>query len=138
MTLQPANLVYAVLTVFVTVGLVMVIRKFGKLQASFVGPDLNLLTYGFLWDTTAKALRGAEYWPRFEPLVLDINRATTLFVIALLNLIVLGANMKLAHRAEQMKPGPVKKWLLQPLITALGVFSLVVFLLIQGAWEANR
>lgn len=138
MTLDPANLFYAVLTVLVTVAFVIVVRVFGKLPVSLVGPDLNLLTYGFLWDAAEKALRGAEYWPRFTPLAWNINRGTTLFVIAAFNFIALGANMKLAQRVEKAKANFAINWLLRPLVTALGVFSLLLFLWIQAAWEANR
>jgi hypothetical protein len=138
MILQPENLFYAALTAFVTVFFLVVVRIFGKLPVPFVGPDLNLLTYGFLWDTTVKALRGAEYWPRFQPLAWNLNRGTTLFVIATFNLLALAANMKLAHRVEKLPEGFTRKWLLRPLITALGVLSLIVFLWIQAAWEVNK
>ena len=135
--LDPQNLIYAALTVVVTVVFVIVVRVFGNLPVSLVGPDLNLLTYGFLWETSAKALRGAEYWPRFEPLFWNINRPTTLFAIAFLNLILLGANLKLAYRVESMKSTTQRKWLWKPIVNALGVLSLILFLLIHAAWEAN-
>jgi len=135
MPLQPANLFYGALTAFVSVVLVMLIRKFGKLPISLIGPDLNLLTYGFLWDTAVKALRNVEYWPRFQPLMWNINRPTTLLVIALLNFILLGFNMKLAHKVENMAKGPLRNWLLRPCVTAVGVFSLIAFLWIQASWE---
>jgi len=136
-SVQLDNLFYAVLTVFVTVVFVTALRVFGKLPVSLIGPDLNLLTYGFLWDTASKALRGAEYWPRFVPLAWNVNRPTTLFVISAVNLLALGSNMKLAHLVEGMKKGGLKDWVLRPLVTMLGVFSLFVFLLIQSSWEAS-
>jgi len=128
-------MVYPVLTVFVTVVFVIIVRRFGELPVSFVGPDLNLLTYGFLWDTAVKALRGDRYWPGFKPLAWNVNKGTTLFVIAAFNLIVLAANMKLADRVEAAKAGRLRKWVLRPLVFVLGVFSLIVFLSVQAAWE---
>jgi hypothetical protein len=135
MTFDFQNVFYAGLTVFVTVIFINIIRTFGKLPVSFVGPDLNLLTYGFLFDTTLKALRGTVYWPHFHSLLGEINRPTTLFVISLINLLALGFNMKLAHQAEKMANSRVKTWAMKPLITAIGVFSLVIFLFAQAAWE---
>ena len=135
--LERLNLVYAVLTVLVTVVFVIFVRVFGKLPTSLVGPDLNLLTYGFLWDTTAKALRGVEYWPRFNPLLWRVNKATTLFAIAFVNLIVLGGNLKFAHSVEKMEKGRLRTWVFCPLVNAFGVFSLILFLWIQAAWEAS-
>src|SRR5262245_57369627 len=135
--LDPQNLIYAALTVVVTVVFVIVVRVFGNLPVSLVGPDLNLLTYGFLWETSTKALRGVEYWPRFAPLFWNINRPTTLFALAFLNLLLLGANLKLAYRVESMKDTTQRKWLWKPIVNALGVFSLILFLLIHAAWEAN-
>jgi len=128
-------MVYPILTVFVTVVFVIIVRRFGELPVSFVGPDLNLLTYGFLWDTAVKALRGDQYWPGFKPLAWNVNKGTTLFVIAAFNLIVLAANMKLADRVEAAKAGRLRKWVLRPLVFVLGVFSLIVFLSVQAAWE---
>jgi hypothetical protein len=134
-SLQIQNLFYAMLTVFVTVVLVTLVRVFGKLPVSLVGPDLNLLTYGFLWDTGAKALRGVTYWPQFKPLIFEINKPTTLFVLALLNLLLLGANLKFAHLVENTPKSARRTWLYSPLVNALGVFSLILFLWIQAMWE---
>ncbi|ETW93065.1 MAG: hypothetical protein ETSY1_40860 [Candidatus Entotheonella factor] len=129
------NVFYALLTVFITVLCVIVIRVFGNLPISLLGPDLNLLTYGFLWDTSSKALRGVDYWPRFVPVIPNINASTTLFVIVVFNLLLLGVNLKLAHHAPDFTDGQ-QKWLIRPLTNTIGILSLIIFLLIQGMWES--
>ncbi|MEP6669104.1 MAG: hypothetical protein ABJF10_08130 [Chthoniobacter sp.] len=138
MDIDIPSLTYAILTVFVTVWLVVLVRVFGKLPVSLVGPDLNLLTYGFLWDTAMKALKEQPYWPSFEPLLLGINKPTTLFTIALLNFILLAANFKIAYRVEKMTDGVLKTWIGKPSVTTLGVFSLIVFLWAQAKWEPEK
>jgi hypothetical membrane protein len=146
MTPQPDNLFYAIITVVITVFFVQLIRKFGNVPSGLVGPELNLLAYGFLWDTTVKALRGVEYWPRFEQFVwsfgngtaLHVNKGTTLFIMSFLNLVVMGANLKLSNYAEESIKTKPKGWrtrLLKCSVTSLGTFSMFLFLFVQSIWE---
>lgn len=132
------ELFYAALSAFVIVGLITLMRMFGNLPLSLFGPDLNLLTYGFLWDISIKAVRGIDYWPRFDPSVWPLNKGTTLLVIALLNVILLAWNLKLSRKVETIyeKSGRSKytEWLLKPFVIALGIVSLVLFLLLQSMW----
>jgi hypothetical protein len=136
MTFNVEHLTYPILTVCVTVVLIIVIRKYGKLPVSSMGPDLNFLTYGFLWDTTVKGFKGENYWPYFHPLIGHINKPTTLFIIAVFNLMILGSNMKLAFKTENMTDGWRKKWVAKPLVSAAGCVSLIIFLWVQATWEA--
>lgn len=137
-SIDMVDLFYAGLSAFVTVGLIILMRMFGKLPLSLFGPDLNLLTYGFLWDTSIKAIRGIDYWPNFDPSVWPINKGTTLLVVALVNLILLAWNFKLSHKvaATYQKSGrsAYTEWILKPFVIALGMTSLILFLLLQSMW----
>lgn len=137
------DLFYAGLAVFFSVFAVALIRYFGNLPVGRVGTDLNLLTYGFLWDTALKALRPLEYWPRFQQDLWPINKGTTLLVIATCNLILMGFNMKLADRID-IRKAKAKATLtfteriglfgLQVVSLTLGLTSLLAFLMISSIW----
>jgi hypothetical protein len=43
------------LTVIITVEAVAGLRIYGNLPVGNIAPDLNLLTFGFLWDTVQAA-----------------------------------------------------------------------------------
>ncbi len=133
------ELFYASMTAVVTVLLVIGLRVFGKLPVSSFGPDFNLLTYGFLWDTTINAVKGNQYWDRFDPTVWPINKPTTLLVIAIFNLVLLAGNMKLANKVEEIYKQKGRtaytEWFLKPVAIALGITSLIAFLFIQSVWS---
>jgi hypothetical protein len=135
---QWLDLFYAALTVVVTVFLIIGARVFGNLPVSSPGLDFNLLTYGFLWDTAIRAIRNIDYWPRFDQKHWPINKASTLVVIALLNLIFLAWNMKLTNHIEKQS-GNARNRLyvtlfLKPFSLALGLVALIAFLLINSLW----
>ena len=129
------NLFYAVLTVSVVVGLVAAARAFGKLKPTRLGPDLNLLTYGFLWDITLKAVRGREYWPNFHADQWPINKATTLLVIALINVVFTAWNMKLDESISAKGFAGLKLFLTRVFSLAIGITSLLMFLGISSILE---
>lgn len=132
------SIFFSGLTVIVTVLLIALLRAFGKLPLSLMGPDFNLLTYGFLWDTSLKALRGQDFWPRFTPIYEWMNASVVLFMIVLLNLFFLGINLKLADVTERMEGKWKKNLLMKPLVLMLGVCSLIFFFFCQAAWEAEK
>lgn len=138
-TVNYIDFFYALMAVFVTVILIILARAFGNLPVSSPGLDFNLLTYGFLWDTTFRAVRGVEYWSRFDPNTWPLNKPTTLLTVALVNLILLAWNMKLAHKIEQYATNSNTKrfyveWILRPFSLAIGITSLVAFLFMNTAW----
>ena len=132
------DLFYSMLTAIVTVVLVIGLRVFGNLPVGIFGPDLNLLTYGFLWDVGIKAMRNVEYWPRFDPTGWPLNKPTTLITISLINLILMGWNMKLADNVATRNRNGEKTWytegILKPFIIAIGITSLIVFLYVNSVW----
>jgi hypothetical protein len=129
------KLFYAVLTVAVVVVLVTAARAFGKLKPTRLGPDLNLLTYGFLWDTTLKAVQNKEYWPNFQAAQWPVNKATTLLVIALVNVVFTAWNMKLDESISAPGVTGFKLFMRRTLSLAVGITSLVMFLGISSILE---
>jgi hypothetical protein len=129
------NLFYAVLTVLGIVGLVAAARAFGKLKPTRLGPDLNLLTYGFLWDISLKALRGGDYWSKFHADQWPINKPTTLFVIALVNVLFTAWNMKLDESIGAKGAAGFKLFMTRVLSLTLGTTSLLMFLAVSSILE---
>jgi hypothetical protein len=137
-TFNAGDLAYAIITVFISVIVILAIRRFGNLPVALFGVDLNLLTYGYLWDTTAKALKGAEYWPRWSGTLFQLNKATVLFVICLLNLFLLAWNMKILDKIEVNSRAKTSahytNWILRPVAIAFGLTSLIAFILFNSVW----
>lgn len=137
-TFEAGDLVYAVLTVFITVVIILAIRRFGNLPVALFGVDLNLLTYGYLWDTAQKALRGTSYWPRWNGPLLEMNKPTVLFLICLLNLFLLAWNMKILDKIERYTKAKIHlgytNWVLRPVAIGFGLTSLVAFIVFNAMW----
>jgi hypothetical protein len=137
-TFDAGDLVYAVITVFISVVVILAIRRFGNLPIALFGVDLNLLTYGYLWDTATKALRGTSYWPRWNGTLLQMNKPTVLLLICLLNLFLLAWNMKILDNIERYTEAKIHlgytNWVLRPVAIAFGLTSLVAFIFFNSMW----
>jgi hypothetical protein len=133
---RTGDFAYAVITVVISVVVILAMRRFGNLPIALFGVDLNLLTYGYLWDTAGKALKGAEYWPRWNRALLELNKPTVLFLICLMNLFLLAWNMKLLDKIERSINTNVlyTNLALKPFSIALGLTSLVAFLFFNSVW----
>ncbi len=132
---QKLNLGFAFATVLVTVVLIILIKVFGKLKTGLIGPELNLLTYGALWDTISTAAKGQDYWIHISP---DFTAFKSLFLIliALCNTILMAWNFKLANRieTEYFYKKSRKNWL-KIWSTFLGLIGLMNFLILKTFWE---
>lgn len=125
---------YSILIVLVTIVVVLLIKIFGNIPASTIGTDLNILTYGFLWDTVIKSVRGKEYWINFEPsLVFELNKATILLVICLVNTILMAWNFKICHKAS-IDHSLKTRLILKPISLVIGMISLFFFLFCRVVW----
>ena len=135
-TFDAADCGYALLSVFITVVVILLIRLYGKLPVTLFGVDLNLLSYGYLWETCLKAIRGHSYWPRLTSP--SINKPLLLFVICLLNVLLLAWNMKILHNIETNVGTGTKirytNWFLRPVAIAFGFTGLVAFILFNSMW----
>jgi hypothetical protein len=126
--------------------LVVLIKVFGNINCNIVsiGTDFNLLTYGFLWDTSATALRGETYWPRFpsDPSFTKF-KPIILLAIFIANFLFMALNLKLVDIVQARTQNPtiptssrvITKWLLSPAAIALGFVSLSFYILINSAWN---
>lgn len=138
------ELIFSISTVFVTVILLIMVKTFGNIPISSVGigTDLNLLTYGFLWDTCTKALRDQPFWPRLSLEQSFFSKQFVLLIVFTVNFMIMAGNFKLEHQIEKRlkEPAPsqrkirVTNWLLKPFSVASGVFSLILFLFLTSMW----
>ena len=137
-TFETGDLVNAVITVFITVVVILAMRRFGNLPVALFGVDLNLLTYGYLWDTASKALRGTPYWPRWNGPLLEMNKPTVLLLICLLNFFLLAWNMKILHKIERYTAAKTHlgytNWLWKPVAIGFGLTSLIAFIFFNAMW----
>jgi hypothetical protein len=122
---------FSVLVILVTVIIIILAKKFGRIKNGAWGPELNLLTYGFLWETIISAMRGEPYWmgfsmdAKFKPLLLAF--------IMIGNSFLLAWNLKLDDKIPTQK-GMWATWL-KFSRGFLGTCSLLIFLAIDTYWE---
>ena len=140
--INPEEFFYSFLTVFITVILITIVKVFGgiSINGTAIGTDLNLVTYGFIWDICTKALRGHDFWPRFSVNLTFLNKPVILLLIFVGNFLIMALNLKLEDIVNQrqntgVQPAWVTQMLLKPSVIALGVFSLIIFLLLNSAWS---
>ncbi len=124
---QIFELAAASLTVIVTIILVIFLKVYGNLPVGNIGPELNLLTYGFLWDTVLKAVTGS-YWKHF-PQDIENLKPLVLIGVVLLNVVLMAINFKLAYRLEE---GTIEnRGLTRFGVFFLGIVSLMIFLVLK-------
>jgi hypothetical protein len=118
--------------IIAAIGLIILIKKFGKVPIGHVGPDMNLLTYGFLWDTIFAALQGEHYFSRIEP-AFNGERGLILAAIAIGNLILLAWNFQVVQEIESARKINQRAKLggKRFLSLFLGLMSLFAFLVIK-------
>lgn len=146
--INTGDLSFAVLTVFTTVFLIIFVKIFGGIatSGSAIGTEFNLLTYGYLWDTCLDAVRGRAYWPRFDLSSTFLTKPLILLLVCLANFLIMAWNMKIEsiiNRRTNASINPsasvnvdrVTKWFLKPMVMALGVLSLLIFLFLNSAWS---
>ncbi|MBO0953269.1 hypothetical protein [Fibrella forsythiae] len=132
------GLASALATVGVTVVLIVLVKKFGNVPRGSTGPELNLLTYGALWDIINTAMKGEEYWKNMEYTTpaLDPYKSYVLGGLTLLNFIFTAWNFKIAHRIETTSSlNTLPRIGLAALSNILGIFSLVLYLVFKTVWE---
>lgn len=125
---QIFELIAASLTIIITILLVVGLKVYGNLPVSNIGPELNLLTYGFLWDTVLKAINGS-YWLNFPKNIENIKPLILIGVI-LLNIVLMAINFKLAYKLEEgllESHKPTNRFL----VYFIGIVSLTIFLVLK-------
>lgn len=132
---QMLNLGYAFAAVLFTVVLIVLIKVFGNLKTGLIGPELNLLTYGSLWDTISGAARGENYWKHIAP-DLTAFRALILIFVVFINTVIMAWNFKLSDQVENdhLYTNSQKMWR-KLWSTFFGVLSFVFFLTVKTYWE---
>ena len=130
------GLAAGVLTVAVTIGLVLVVKHVAKIKNGNIGPELNLLTFGFLWDTIAMAMSQKNYWHRMPP-ALATGKAIVLGFLVVINFALMMVTIADADKLEKHRNSlsltEVKRLRLKT--TSFGVLSLSFFLLIKTFWD---
>ncbi|MFT3934820.1 MAG: hypothetical protein QM726_14440 [Chitinophagaceae bacterium] len=89
---QIIELIWAVTTIGIAVGVIYFIKWLADYEAGPVGLELNLLTYGYLADTIIKAAEEGKYWHLYSSNLIPKNLLLTIIVIG--NFVMLGINIK--------------------------------------------
>jgi hypothetical protein len=101
-----------------------------------VGPELNLLTFGFLWDVIMKAMLKQCYFDRIWSPLID-HKPFVLAVIVLSNFVLMACNLKwtaqLDARRKFISSHAVQ--LRRIRVVFFGVLSLLIFLSIKTFWD---
>jgi len=126
---QWLDLAMACATVIVTVGLVVALKIFANIPIGNVASDLNLLTYGFLWDTILKAMYG-NYWQKLSP-DLQSFKPLMLFFVIVLNFVLMLWNIKISYNLELSKLQGTTNKNLKIFSYVIGMFSLMIFFVIK-------
>lgn len=124
---QIYNLVYAFSTVLLAVFFIFLIKKSYKLPTGSIGPELNLLTYGYLIDIGLAAIKSEPYWEHIPNFLVPIKGLLVLF-IGIINLGLLVHNFKLANLIETGGLTNSKKKCTKRVSIFWGVLSVFIFL----------
>lgn len=116
------------LLVLLNIVLIIIIKAYGKIPIENTGLELNLLTYGFLWETILDAFYG-DYWPNI-PDGLAKYKPIILAVLTFFNFILTIVNFKIAHNVESGLISK-RKWLYKSLSYFMGIVSLTIFFVLK-------
>ena len=125
---QLYELAVAILTAVATVLLIQFFRKFAKIPTDGIGLDLNLLTYGFLWDTVLNATEG-KYWDKFPEGSKEF-KPLLLIAIVFANLLLTLQNMRLTYEIEGLSES-IEKKKKKFRSYYMGIVSLIIFLILK-------
>jgi hypothetical protein len=131
---QILNLGYAFATVLFTVVLIVLLKVFGNLKTGLIGPELNLLTYGSLWDTIAGATRGQTYWKNITPELITYKALILIFIV-FINTVLMAWNFKLADQVNGYQYSTSQKRWRMFWSTFFGVLSFVFYITMKTFWE---
>jgi hypothetical protein len=134
-TEQILNFGFAFATVLVTVIIIILYKVSGKLKTGFIGPELNLLTYGSLWDTVSIAARHQPYWIHINAELLPF-KILLLILISIANTVIMAWNFKLANRieTEYFQKNSQKVWL-KIWSIFWGLIGIMTFFILKTFWE---
>jgi len=131
------DIVSALMTVLVTIALLVGIKKFGNIKIGLVGPEFNLLTYGYLWDTCLLALRGENYWTLIPSYLIPF-KSFLLLAIVLFNAVLMVINLKIANKIDtetESRSDIQKKRNYKMLSFFLGTLALFLFIIFKAFWK---
>lgn len=125
------------MSLFLVVGLIDLIRWFGKFEnsAEAAGSDLNLTTFGFAADLLVQIMQGRQILPRWP---FHVGVLAPVFALFIVNLVLYMCNLRLAGAiAASVKAGK-KKFVIGSMrffSFFLGVISAAMFISAQALWD---
>ncbi|MBD2752603.1 hypothetical protein [Spirosoma validum] len=132
---QIVSLIVSFLTILVTVILIVFVKIYSKIPSGAIGPELNLLTYGTLWDLIISAMKGEDYWKNIEPTLLPYKSFILTFIV-ILNFVMMAWNFKLANLIEKKRSLSMHtKKQLKGVSLFLGLISLCFYTVFQVFWK---
>jgi hypothetical protein len=127
-----AKIIWPVVALTLTTGLIQFIRWFGKHPVSVeaVGSDLNLVSFGFAIDLLIKLMKGETILPLWPYATPTLVPALSLMFI---NLILFMLNLSMGEYIEKgAKTGKARK--LKFISLFFGLISALLFVCAGGIW----
>lgn len=127
------------LVIFFTVLFVYILKKFASISIELIsiGTDLNLFTFGFLFEIVLKAMKGEPFWLNYDSQTLSeiLPKSYLLLLIFTGNALVMMGNFRLeSHIDDKTQANSTFrntsrfKYFLRPLVIFLGIVSLTIYL----------
>lgn len=123
------------LIIFFTVILIYILKLFANIKVELisVSTDLNLFTFGFLFDIALKAMNNEPYWINYSGL---LSKNYLLLLIFTGNALVMMLNFKLEDYLKKVINDPnhsnsLIDYFHKPIILFLGIVSFTVYLVLN-------
>ena len=131
------------LIIFFTIFLIHILKVLMNIKFNVVsiGTDLNLFTFGFLFDTALKAMNGNQYWNNYsQSYFFGFSKNISLLLIFAFNMLLMMFNFKLEYYTANLLtltscPTRKVKYVYKPLIIFLGTLSLSIYLISTSIFE---
>ena len=123
------------LIIFFTILLIYILKFLTNIKVDpiSIGTDLNLFTFGFLFDIALKAMEGKEYWSNYSYL---LSKNYLLLIIFTTNALIMMANFKLENHittviASSTYSMNLVDYFYRPCVIFLGIVSLSIYLILN-------
>ena len=123
------------LIIFFTILLIYILKFLTNIKVDLIsiGTDLNLFTFGFLFDIALKAMEGKEYWSNYSYL---LSKNYLLLIIFTANALIMMVNFKLENHITTVIGSSnysmnLVDYLYRPCVIFLGIVSLSIYLILN-------
>ena len=132
-------LIKSALIIFFTILLIYCLKIFANIKVNLIsiGTDLNLFTFGFLFDIALRAMEGKEYWSNYSQI---LSKNYLLLMIFTGNALIMMLNFKLEdHIATIVNSSNYSinlvNYFYKPCVIFLGILSLSIYLVLNLTFD---